>query len=71
MQYNKWIFTWTISTFFSDNTCITTDAVNRAFATARERVRLTSPARSMAPTEAEVDLIARAVVETTRLLAEE
>jgi len=51
-------------------TCISVDAINQAFTIARERVRLTSPARSFVPTEAEVDLIGRALVETTRLLAQ-
>lgn len=58
---------------FSDreSICIGYDAVNSAFAKARDAMRLTSPARGKEPSDMEVDLLGRTLVETSRILAEQ
>ena len=64
-------------TFFSrsESSCITIESINRAFAEASAKLRQGSGApknaRGGQNLEAEVDLLGRIIVETTRLLAEE
>ncbi len=52
--------------------CITYGAVNDTFAAARSTLQMPAPIRqSKTPVEAEVDLLGRAVVQTSRLLAQQ
>lgn len=55
----------------TESICISYDAVNSAFAKARDSMRLTSPAKGKEPTDMEVDLLGRTLVETSRILAEQ
>ena len=54
------------------NTCISYEAINRAFSVAREITRLSAPpSKSKELTDIETDVLGRTLVETSRILAKE
>ena len=61
-------FRWNRAHHHNDETCITYDAVNNAFETAKTKLRLPA-AKSATLTDSDVDNLANVITETTRLLA--
>ena len=55
----------------SGSTCVSLEAVERAFGQAASQLRFAPAKDPNAPTEAEVDLLGRTLVETSRILAAE
>lgn len=53
------------------STCVSLESVERAFATAADELRFVPAKNPNAPTEAEIDLLGRTLVETSRILAAE